>query len=40
VEETLQQTQTQQNPHKLIVEVPKVCVCNKRSISKALGTSS
>jgi hypothetical protein len=39
VEETLQQTQTQQTPQKLIVKVPKVSVYNKRSSSEAMGTS-
>jgi polyhydroxyalkanoate synthesis regulator phasin len=37
---TLQQTQTQQTPQKLIVKVPKVSVYTKRSSSEALGTSS
>jgi hypothetical protein len=39
VEETLQQSQTQQAPQKLIFKVPKVSVYNKRSNSEAMGTN-
>jgi hypothetical protein len=39
VEATLQPSQTQQDSHKLIVKVPKMSVYNKRSSSKAMGTS-
>jgi hypothetical protein len=40
VEETLQQTQMQQTPQKLIVKVPKISVYRKRSSLEALGTNS
>jgi hypothetical protein len=40
VEASLEQTQTQQTPQKLIVKVPKIIVYSKRSSSKALGTNS
>jgi hypothetical protein len=39
VEETLQHTQTQQTPQKLIVKIPKISVYIKRSSSEAMGTS-
>ena len=39
VEATLQQIQTQQASHKLILKVSKVSVYNKRSSSEAMGTS-
>jgi hypothetical protein len=39
VEATLQQAQTQQTHHKLIVKVPKVSVYSNRSSSEALGTN-
>ena len=39
VEATLQQSQTQQAPHKLIVKVPKMSLYSKRSSSEAMGTS-
>ena len=40
VEATLQQSQTQQASQNLIVKVPKMSVYNKRSSSKAMGTSN
>ena len=39
METTLQTTQTQQTPQKMIFKVPKVSVYNKRINSEALGTS-
>jgi hypothetical protein len=39
MEETLQQIQTQQAPHKMIIKVSKISVYNKRSSLEAMGIS-
>jgi HPt (histidine-containing phosphotransfer) domain-containing protein len=39
MEATLQQIQTQQAPHKLIIKVPKISVYSERSSSEAMGIS-